>query len=55
MLHETKKLLMSLKLLLLNGLLLLLELILTCLHLSNSSYCLLHLTSLVLPHALKYN
>jgi hypothetical protein len=54
MLHETKKLLLSLKLLLLNGLLLL-ELILPCLHLSNSSCYLLRLTSLVLPHALKYS
>ena len=47
MLHETKKLL-------LHGLLLLLELILTCLHLSIGNYYLLCLTSLVLPHALKY-
>ena len=55
MLHETKKLLLSDSLLLLNGMLLLQELILTCLHLSNGRCCLLCVMSLVLPHALKYS
>jgi hypothetical protein len=53
-LHEAKKLLLNYLQLLLNDLLLLLELILTCLHLRNSRCCLLCLTSLVLPHELKY-
>ena len=55
MLHEPKELLLNDYLLLLHGLLLLLKLILACLHLSNGSYYLLCLMSLVMPHALKYS
>ena len=56
MLHEPKNLLLNdkLQLLLLHGMLLLLELILTCLHLSNSSCSSLCLSCMILLHPLKY-